>query len=48
MLIPVDPGSHDIKARALDRGGRLLGERVFGDVAVEKGRTRFLVAAFPY
>ena len=48
VRIPVDPGSHAIKARAFDRGGHLLGERVFGDVAVEKGRTRFLVAAFPY
>ena len=48
VRIPVSPGTHAIKVNAIDRGGKVVGERVFGDVSVEKGRTRFLVAAFPY
>lgn len=48
VRIPVDPGTHAIRARAVDRAGRPIGERTYGDVEVGRGRTRFLVAAFPY
>lgn len=48
VRIPVQPGTHAIRARAIDRTGRALGEKVFGDVSLAKGQTRFLVAAFPY
>lgn len=48
VRVPLAPGDHAIKARAIDRSGRVVGERVFGDVSLRKGETRFLVVAFPY
>lgn len=48
VRIPVEPGSYAIRSKAVDRTGHVLGEKVFGDVTVRKGETRFLVSAFPY
>lgn len=48
VRIPVKPGAYGFKVRAFDRAGRQVAERAFGDVEVASGRTRFLVAAFPY
>jgi len=48
VRVPVAPGSHAIVVRGLDGNGRVVGEKVFGDVAVGAGKKRFLVAALPY
>jgi len=48
VRIPVSAGSHAITVRGLDGMGKVVGEKVFGDVTVAAGKKRFLVAAMPY
>lgn len=46
--IPVPPGTHALVVEAADRTGKVVGERILGDLETSERGKRFAVAAFPY